>query len=665
MIPLFGWLCLVAAFVLSLYGLVAGTLGGVKRNNPLVRSSENAVISVFALILTASVCLLYLILTDRFQVAFVASVSSTSIPLFYKITALWGGQAGSLLFWLLILSALSAVVVAQNRRRHRDMMPWVTVTLQGTLLFFCILLLFTSNPFELLEGIPADGRGLNPLLQNYWMAIHPPILYIGLISVTIPFALSMGTLMAGKLDTSWIPITRRWSLFSWIFLTLGFTLGGVWAYEELGWGGYWAWDPVENASFMPWLGISAFLHSVMITEKKGMLKVWNFTLILLAFELTMFGTFITRSGVVQSVHSFARSSIGVYFVVFLAVSTIFGLFWIAYRSGSLTSEGKLRSFLSREATFLFNNWLFLAICFAVFWGTVFPMVSEAVTGEKITVSAPFFNRVTWPLGALLLVLTGICPLIAWRKASWKNFRRNFLYPVVGGLVSGFASLALGARGFIPLLFFSASGFVAATIFFEFFKGARARQTIRPSNFLVALRDLTFMNKRRYGGFIIHGGVVLVFVGIIASSFFQREEVFTLATGESFSMPPYEFTLEGVEIRQDAEKQEFYGWLRAEKNGHFAGLYSPQIHYHFKQEQQVSEVAINSTLSEDVYVVLSGVDQDAGQVTFRVFHNPMVAFIWAGIGIMVLGGLFVMTRDKKPLSRSRVKERESGVQEAAA
>ncbi len=661
-----GSYCLIAALALSGYGLIASVLGYWRGQRAWIRSSENAVVAVFWIVLAASLRLWYLILTDRFEFAFVASVNSTTTPTLYKVTSFWGQQSGSLLLWLLILAFLSAVAVVQNRTRNRWLMPATTILLSGSLLFFALLVNLVSNPFEMLPRVPPDGTGLNPLLQNYWMAIHPPILYVGMISVTIPFAFSMGALMSGRLDTSWIPTTRRWSLVSWGFLTLGFTLGGVWAYEELGWGGYWAWDPVENASFMPWLALTAFLHSVMITEKKGMLKTWNFLLILLAFWLTIFGTFITRSGVVSSVHAFAQSNIGTYFVIFLFIITALGVFLISYRSKSLTSESRMRSFLSREASFLLNNWLFLAICFAVFWGTVYPMVAEALTGKKATVAAPWFNEVVWPLGLALLVLTGICPLIAWRKASQRNFRRNFLFPTLGGLATGSVAVALGSYAMIPLLFFSAAGFVAVTVFFEFFKGARARQAIRSSSFITALVDLTALNKRRYGGFIIHAGVILVFVGIVASSFFKNEQVFTVTQGESFQIGRYTLRLLDLQQERDPEKLAVVARLDTYIGSDRIGRLSPQLHHHFKQDQNVSEVAVRSTVRDDLYAVLSGWDDD-GNVSLRIFINPLVQLIWIGIGVMVAGGLFVLIPDRKPLARavpSRERERSKGAEATA-
>lgn len=660
-----GYYCLIASLLLCAYGMVASAWGGRRGFLPLIRSGENATVANFVLLVVASVCLWYLLLTDAFYVEYVAGYSAAAIPTRFKFTAFWGGQKGSLLLWALVLSLYSMLLVLFNRHKNRVLMPYANAVLQGCSFFFTSLLIFATNPFETLAFTPADGQGLNPLLQNRYMIIHPPMLFLGYIGLTVPFALGMAALMSGRMDTAWMKTTRQWTLAAWVPLTLGFTLGGMWAYEELGWGGYWAWDPVENASFMPWLVATAFLHSIMITEKKGMLKVWNFVLLLLAFELSIFGTFITRSGVVSSVHSFALSNIGPFFVVFLAVSTFFGLFWIFYRSPQMRSQQRMDSFLSREASFLLNNWLFVSICFAIFWGTVFPILSEWVQGEKISVSAPFFNRVNWPLGLALLVLTGICPLIAWRKASWKNFRRNFLYPLTVGLLTGGVLLGLGMRNGIALAFFSGCAFVAMTILFEFYKGARARQAIRPSSFLVALKDLTLMNKRRYGGFIIHAGVVLVFVGIIASSFFSQERLFTVRAGERFTVGDYTLEFQGLQQRRDPEKDAVFAPLTVFRGEEVLATLVPEKHFHHKSEQPVTEVAIRSRFKEDLYVVLSGWEQN-GEVTFHVFLNPLVQLVWLGILVMALGGIFVMFPNRKPAAAAaaRPSKREEVKDEAA-
>ncbi len=659
-----GHYALLASLVFCAYGMVVALVGGYRRNNALIRSAENTVLANFGLLVIASISLWYLFLTDNFLVQYVANYSAAAMPAAFKFTAFWGGQKGSLLLWALILGLFAAAAVIQNRHKNRALMPYVAFCLLGIMFFFALLLNFATHPFEMLAQRPADGQGLNPLLQNWYMIIHPPTLFLGYVGLAIPFAFSIAALMSGKTDTSWIRTTRKWTILSWVFLTLGFTLGGRWAYEELGWGGYWAWDPVENASFMPWLVATAFLHSIMITEKKGMLKLWNFILIILAFELSIFGTFITRSGVISSVHSFALSNLGPFFVGFLAISCTFSLFWVFYRQNELRSELRMRSFLSREASFLLNNWLLISICFAVFWGTVFPILSEAIKGEKISVAAPFFNQVNWPLGLALLILTGICPLIAWRKATWKNFRRNFLYPLATGLVFGVALVALGMRNWIALAFFSAAAFVTYTIALEFFKGARARQSIRPSSFVGALKDLTLMNKRRYGGFIIHGGTVLVFVGIIASSLFSVDQTYTVRQGQKFQLEDYTLEFRGLSQRRDPEKDVVFAKVGVFKGDKEIDELYPQKHFHHKSEQPATEVAIRSRFLEDLYVVLSGWD-DAGNVTFHVFINPLVELIWMGIGIMAMGGVFVLFPDKKTASAKVIAQKDERVRHEAA
>ena len=636
---------LIAALFLCGYGILAAFWGGYRKHLPLVRSSENATIATLGLCLVSSCCLWGLIFQNQFQVRYVALVSSINQPAIYKFTSLWGSQSGSLLFWTLILAAFSAIFVFQNRTRNRALVPYANGILLASCFFFLLLLNFVAPPFALHSPVPPDGAGLNPLLQNPYMIIHPPSLYLGLICLNVPFAIALGALFSGDLRTTWVTATRKWGVVAWCFLTFGITLGGMWAYEELGWGGYWAWDPVENASFMPWLIATAFLHSIMITEKKEMLKAWNFILIILAFELTMFGTFLTRSGVIESVHSFALSNIGPFFVGFMVITSLMGLYLLTYRSTQLQRKGEMQSFLSREFTFLLNNWLFVSICFAVFWGTIFPVLSEWVTGEKITVGPPFFNQVTAPLWLALLILTGVCPLIAWRKATFKNFKRNFIFPIIGGLGAASICLILGVRELLPLMLLSSAGFVALTIFFEFYKGAQARQAIRPSAFVPAVIDLATMNKRRYGGFAVHVGVVLVFVGITVSSFFGVDRFFTVQDNESFSLGPYSMVYRGLSERRDPEKDVVGAPLEISRNGEIIGTLLPEKHvHHTAQDQPQSEVAIRSTLQDDLYIVLSTWTE--GSATFHVYLRPLVMLIWIGVAIMVLGGLFVLVPDQK-------------------
>ena len=460
----------------------------------------------------ASIALLHALLTRDFNVEYVASYSSSTLPLHYTVAAFWGGQKGSLLFWALIHCFFSAIVLFQNRTRNQELMPYVTATLMIIALFFLGLLCFITPPFERLSFIPDEGSDLNPLLQNYWMTIHPPALYLGFISASVPFAFAIAALATGKLGDVWIRTTRRWALTSWFFLSLGNLLGGRWAYEVLGWGGYWAWDPVENAAIMPWFTATAYLHSVMIQEKKDMLKVWNMTLVILTFVLTIFGTFLTRSGVISSVHSFTQSGLGPYFLTFLAFILTVSIGLLLYRLPDLKSENEFDSLLSREAAFLFNNLILVGLAFATFWGTIFPILSEWVRGVKITVGPPFFNQVNGPLGVLLLFLTGIGPIIAWRRASWSSLRRQFAIPLVVGLALGGLLFVLGYRNYYAVVIFSLAGFVLAGILAEFSRGTRARQVMLHESPPQALGRLVGKNPRRYGGYIVHVGVVLIFFG---------------------------------------------------------------------------------------------------------------------------------------------------------
>src|SRR5215475_1549796 len=449
-----GPLAINLAFVLSAYAVVISLIGAWRGRRDFVASAEHAVLAVWGAVLVAVAALLHALVIHDFRLEYVAAYSSSTLPLYYTVAALWGGQKGSLLWWLLILSSISAVVVLQNRHKNRDLMPYVMAVLMTVALFFSALLVFITPPFELLAVPAKEGRDLNPLLQNYWMTIHPPSLYTGFVGMSVPFAFAMAALASGKLGDVWIRTTRRWTLFAWFFLSLGNLFGALWAYEVLGWGGYWAWDPVENAAFMPWLTGTAFLHSVMIQEKKNMLKVWNMVLVILTFSLTIFGTFLTRSGVISSVHSFTQSGLGPFFLGFLAVILTVSIALLVWRLPMLRSENELDSLLSRRSAFLFNHLILVRIAFAVFWGTVFPVISEWVRGVKITVGPPFFNRVNAPLGLALLFLMGVGPVIAWRRASWSNLKKSFLWPLVTGGVAGGICLAVGAHSLWALVAFS-------------------------------------------------------------------------------------------------------------------------------------------------------------------------------------------------------------------
>jgi cytochrome c-type biogenesis protein CcmF len=611
------------------------------RRADFVESGERAVVGVVFLVITACGILIHALVTSNFQFEYVAHYTSTTLPVSYKVTALWGGQAGSLLFWLFILSMYTLIAVMQNQNKNRQLMPYVTATLMSVTLFFLSLVLFAADPFKKLSPIPIEGQSLNPLLQNYWMVSHPPSLYTGYVGVTVPFAFAMAALITGRLDVGWLKTIRKWSLFAWLFLTLGILQGSYWAYIELGWGGYWAWDPVENASLMPWLASTAFLHSVMIQEKKGMLKIWNMVLVITAFTLAIFGTFLTRSGVVSSVHSFAQSPIGKYFVIFLGLQIAISVGFLVYRRKELKPEAKLESFISRESSFLFNNIFFLVICLVVLLGTTFPIMSEWATGSKVTVSSPFFNKVITPFAIGLILLTGICPLIAWRKAGLNNLKRNFLVPTLLGTIAVVILLAFGIRHVIALMFFFSCVFVMATVYFEFSKGTQARMAMIRESAPAAFYNLVQRNSRRYGGFIIHTGMGVLMIGIAASSFFGLEKDAMVQLNQSFQVRGYQLTYRDIEFHKDPHKELVRAKIEVIRNGRPEGFLIPERHFYKNQDQPTTEVALRSFWNEDLYIILAGWDEQ-GQATFKVYVNPLVSWLWWGGFIMLFGGIIVLS-----------------------
>lgn len=640
-----GQVTLIAAFATAGYGVAMALLGVRRRQPALVQSARNAVHATTVLVTAATVSLLALLATNQFQVRYVAENSRLDQPFVYKMSALWGGMAGSLLLWTVLLCFYSSLAAWINRRRFPELMPYVYAVCLVTVAFFIGLQLFAADPFELLPFTPADGRGLNPLLQNPAMAIHPPNLYLGFVGFTIPFAFAIGALASGRLDTAWLHATRRWTIISWFFLTIGITLGAQWAYVELGWGGYWGWDPVENASLMPWLIATAYLHSVMIEEKKQMLRVWNMLMVIATFALCIFGTFLTRSGIVSSVHAFTTSNLGPLFAGFLAVIIAVSLGLVAWRLPELRSKHKLESVVSRESSFLFNNLVLVVACFAVLWGTMFPVISEAVNGIKITVGPPFFNRVNVPIFLALLFLTGIGPLIAWRRASMPSLRRAFLWPSVSGLVTLVVMLVLGLGGVYAAMSIGLSAFVLATVAQEFWRGGRARASSTGESLPRAMLDLTMRNKRRYGGYVIHVGIVLMAIGITGSSVFQQEVEATLRPGQTMQLGGYRlqyndmqfFGVEGMDVAS-ADVVAF-----RDDRARFRMV--PQRHFHPRQENPTTEVAIWSSLQHDVYLVLAGWDE-ARVATFKGYLNPLVKWIWLGGLVMTLGTVICMFPDRQ-------------------
>ena len=541
-----GSLAILLAFCVAIYATVASVVGRLKAKPFLVVSGRRAVYATWMLMTLGAIVLVTALVTGDFRFSYVAEHSNHTMPMLYKFAAWWGGQEGSLLFWSWLLSTYSMVVVFTNRRRHSTMMPWVVAVLTTIQTFFLILNNFIANPFQMLatDGLIVDvkdGQGLNPLLQYPAMAIHPPMLYLGYVGFAVPFAFAIGSLITRQPGDAWIATTRRWTLVTWLFQGTGIMLGAAWAYHVLGWGGYWGWDPVENASLLPWLAGTAFLHSVMMQEKKGMMKVWNIVLVSATFFLCILGTFLTRSGVVQSVHAFSRSEIGKYFVSFLAIGIAAVIFLILERLDYLKSESQLESVISRESSFLFNNLILLASCFAVLWGTLFPVISEAITNDKISLDADWYNRLMVPIGLFLLLLTGVGPLFAWRRTSIESLRRNFQYPGIASLVMVGALFAAGIRHPYALISFGFCLFVALTVLIEFYKGAHAIGVKNGMNLLRATVELTHRNTRRYGGYLVHMGIVLMFIGFTGHAF-NLAEVKELNTGDAMKIGSYDLRM---------------------------------------------------------------------------------------------------------------------------
>jgi cytochrome c-type biogenesis protein CcmF len=649
-----GEFALWIALPVSFWGVAMGFIGGHQRRGDLVLSAERSVHVTFGLLVVASLGVINAFLKDQFQYLYVANYSNRDLDTYFKVSGLWAGQTGSLLFWAVLLALFASITVYLNRHRNREFMPVVVGVLQGILGFFIVVLLFADvNPFQQLGFTPADGRGLNPQLQNYWMTIHPPVLYLGFTAFSIPFAFAMAALLTGRTDSRWIVLTRRWTLLSWFFLSNGIIFGMRWAYEELGWGGYWFWDPVENASLLPWLAATAFLHSIMIQENRGMLKVWNMSLVLLTFLLTIFATFLTRSGLIESVHTFAENTkIAFIFLAFMGSIAMAAVVLILWRLPELKSENQIQSFLSREAAFLFNNLILLGAAFAVLWGTIFPLVSEAFTGEQIAVGPPFFNRVNIPIGLILLALTGIGPVIAWRRATKRNLTRNFALPVVAGLIVVGVFLGFGARNGYALTTFGISTFVLTIIAVEFWKGTRARARIEGEGFFPAVVHLIGRNRRRWGGYIVHVGVVLIFTAFAGRAFEVRVTK-ALNPGESVSLASpfghtYTLTHEGISSSREANFDRWVVLFSLERNGEPLGALSSEKRFYPSIGMPSTEVGIRSTIVEDLYVILAEVeegvaanDPGAQRIVAEFQINPLVGWIWYGGVILTIGSLIAL------------------------
>ncbi len=651
----FGSFALLIALALSAYNLLAGAVAlrqlatgrrGAISPERLAETARRAGIASFFAIACAAFALVWAAFTNDFSVAYILEHSNRALPWPYKFAALWSGQEGSLLLWAFLLSAYGFVL----RVRHKvdvKLTAYASTILAGIQVFFLLLVNVAATPFSLTQGaIPADGNGLNPLLQYPEMVIHPPMLYLGYVGFSVPFAFALGALMMRYPGEKWIHITRRWTMVTWLFLTVGIFLGMHWAYSVLGWGGYWGWDPVENASLMPWLTGTAFLHSVMMQEKRGMMKSWNVWLIFSTFMLAILGTLLTRSGLVSSVHAFAQSKIGTWFWVFLVITLAVCTFVYILNRDHLKTEHKLESLVSRESSFLFNNLVLLAACFTVLWGTLFPVLSEYVQGNRVTVSAPFYNRVAVPIGVFLLFLTGIGPILAWRSTSIKSIRRNFVLPGIVALIVAIAVIPLGVHpwtifttdeegAFYSWITFAMAAFVLTAIFAEFYKGARVIQQKSGQNVLASMVQLTRRNTRRYGGYIVHFGIVLIFIGIGGQAFNQSHEQ-TMNFKQSFVLGPY--TVECMDYSQDSNPNydTEFAMLNVYRGGRLVTKLAPELRVYAASGQPSTIVANHSTLIADLYVIYAGKDPATGQPVIKAFLNPLVAWIWIGLIVTIIG-----------------------------
>ena len=653
-----GLITLVIAFLLSLYATLASLYGGWRGQQAWVESARNAALLVFPLLTIPVMVIVYALYTLDFSLAYVYDVSSRAMSPFLRVTALWGGQQGSVLFWAWLMAAFVGSVLLKKWERDRELMPWVTFVAMLTTAFFVGIVVFITNPFvrlwhfegarELTQALfqpinampyfPEDGNGLNPLLRHFGMIGHPPTTYLGFTGFVIPFAYAIAALITGQSRRDeWIIATRRWTLFAWIFLSIGLILGGRWAYDVLGWGGFWGWDPIENAMLMPWLTGTALLHSVMMTEKRGMMKKWNMVLIILTYSLSLFGTFITRTGVISSVHAFSKTALGPAFFAFIGFTFLGSVTILYLRWDTLKSEHSLESFISREAAFVLQNMLFLAVTFAVFWGTVFPLISELVTGTKITVGPPYFQRVTGPLFFVLVLLMGVAPLLAWRKqaakalgkAIWIPFAASIAITAIWGFVHRMHPASIFGLWLVTL---TLSAIVA-----EFWKGVQARHATRGENAFTALFNLIGRNHRRYGGYIIHLGVVMIALGIIGDAYFKQETQGTVSQGEVVSIGDYQLEFKELLGYPGSDGRDIVEAVMAlSQNGKPIREINPRRDYFVVQEQPVSVPGVYSTPGVDVYVLLVGWDTTGTSATFKVYINPLINWVWIGGIVMILG-----------------------------
>jgi len=637
-----GHISIVLAVLCALWGVASPILSARLGHERYYTAARAAILGQFLLVTVAASALIYALVTMDFSIRYVAFNTTKATPVYYRVTGLWGALEGSLLLWEWILIIFSAIVTVIYSQRHRELMPWVLMIFSIVSAFFLAVIGFVSNPFETISPAPLDGRGLNPLLEDANMMTHPPLLYTGFVGLTVPFAFAMAALIIGKVDEAWIVTTRRWTITAWVFLTAGNLVGAWWSYHVLGWGGYWAWDPVENAAFMPWLPATAFLHSVQVQERRRMLKVWNLSLIIIAFSLTIFGTFLTRSGILSSIHAFSSGPVGSVFLGFLAFVLLGSFGLLAYRSDRLSGQPELDSMVSRESAFLLNNIVLVSALFTIFLGTIFPLLSEAVAGVQVSVGAPYFNSVTVPIFLFMVFLMAVGPMIAWRRASLDNLKRNFLWPSTGALVFGIALFLWKVREFLPLLGFTLLAFVVLTIFYDTGLALRARRRIAGEGVIHGLVTLAQRNQRRYGGLVVHLGVVLIVLGIAGSMAYSVEREATMSLKEQLNVGPYRVQFEGLNGVQQPTHFRVEGSFRVFHQGTEWGVLSPALKFFPTQQSPVGRAVHRSSLGEDLYLILSGFSElEKNQATLKVLVRPLVVWIWIGGFVIAFGTLLAI------------------------
>jgi cytochrome c-type biogenesis protein CcmF len=633
-----GVIALILASGFAIYTIIAAVLGAVRGIPQLVASAARSVLAVTCFMLLAAAALIVSFLTHDFGVRYVAEQSSLSMPWYYVTAAFYGGQEGSLLYWGVMLSIFSAIFVFTSKRAPAALVPYVLATLMAVETFILIVLATVSNPFVRLPVAPPDGNGLNPLLLDPGMLVHPPVVLMGFMSFAVPYAFAVAALITGKLDSEWLRAIRRWMLASWSIQTAGLILGAWWAYHVLGWGGYWSWDPVENAALLPWLTATAFLHSAMVQERRGMLKVWNLVLVMASFALSIFGTFEVRSGVISSVHSFAYSNIGAYFLTFLVIVIAFSTGLFLFRLPKLQPEQEFDSVVSREGIFLFNNLLLVGITFATLWGTLFPLITAVVQHQEMTVGPPFYNSVNGPLLAVLVLAMGIGPLLAWRRTSTRALWRNLSVPAIISAICAAILPVLGVTSVLANIGFTICAFTAAAILYELWRGARVRHS-HGEPYVLAVYMLFLRYRQRYGGYIVHLGMVALVVGIIGSHFFQQQQDAVLKSGQSMTVAGYQLTFLGNIEMHEADNDSITSQLQIWHDGQlYRYIYPGRTIYHNFANQPASQISITTTPGlTDIYVFLADW-QGASQATIRVFINPLVALVWYGGLFMLSGGI---------------------------